>query len=274
MSRYWGKNIVIDGSTIREEFEDPLPTLGPPNMVVHDSTNPKAPVYEYETQEVLRQIERTTIGEMLIRQVNSSPHTLTIRALNERASLDRTRTIWADESASGQRMASRGGGGTDVTMWYEPAAWSHPSAKRSIDPANHFHADDVLFHELVHALRMMRGLMDLSKIRDWDNIEDLLAIMLTNIYNSSNNRNNDLRGDHNVPFRVLGNSPLRPKEQIDEGGFYARFSTDIDRLRFSLPDLCLGISRVSCRWNPLRASVNSVNYPTYQPPLTQSEKAR
>jgi Effector protein len=259
MSRYWGKNIVIDGSTIREEFEDPLPTLGPPNMVVRDTTNPKTPAYEYSTQEVLRQIERTAVGGMLIRQINSSPHTLTIRALNERASLDQTRTIWADERAPGQRAASRGGGGTDVTMWYEPAAWSRPSAKASIDPANHFHADDVLFHELVHALRMMRGLMDLVKIRDWDNIEDLFAIMLTNIYNSSNNRNNDLRGDHNVPFRVLGNSPLRPTEQIDDQAFYTYFSTDIDRLWLSLPDLCLGISRVSCRWNSLRARVNSVN---------------
>jgi hypothetical protein len=259
MSRYWGKNIVIDGSTIREEFEDPLPTLGPPNMVVRDTTNPKAASYEYQTQEVFRQMEKTAVGGMLIRKINSSPHNLTIRALNQRASLDQTRTIWADQSATGQRAASGGGGGTDVIMWYEPEAWSHPPVKASIDPANHFRADDVLFHELVHALRMMRGLMDLSKIRDWDNIEDLFAIMLTNIYNSSNNRNGDLRGDHGVPFRVLGNSPLRPTEQIDEQGFYTRFDTNIDRLWLSLPDLCLGISRVSCRWNPLRARVNSMN---------------
>jgi hypothetical protein len=271
MSRYWGKNIVIDGSRIREEFEDPLPTLGPPNMVLHDTSNPKAAAYEEKTQGVLRQIERTAVGGMLIRQINSSPHSLTIRALNERASLDQTRTIWADQSATGQRAASGGGGGTDATMWYEPEAWSHPPAKRSIDPANHFQADDVLFHELVHALRMMRGLMDLSKIRDWDNIEDLFAIMLTNIYNSSNNRNGDLRGDHGVPFRVLGKSPLRPTEQIDESGFYARFSTDIERLWHSLSDLCFGISQVSCRWNPLRARSTSANNPTYLPPLTPSQ---
>jgi len=146
-----------------------------------------------------------------------------------------------------------------VTIRYEPKAWSQPSVKASIDPANHFHADDVLFHELVHALRMLRGLMDLVPIRDWDNIEDLFAIMLTNIYNSSNNRNNDLRGDHRLPFHVLGNSPLRPTEQIDEEGFYTRFSTDINRLWLSLPDLCGGISRVSCHWNPLRARVNLMN---------------
>lgn len=259
MSRYWGPNVIIDGSMIREEFEDTLPTLGPPHMVVNDRANPQAPAYEYATQEVFRQIERTAVGGMLTRQINASPHTLTVRALNERASLDQTRTIWADQAAAGQREASRGGGGTNVIMWYEPGAWSKPSAKASIDPANHFHADDVLFHELVHALRMLRGLMDMSKIRGWDNIEDLFAIMLTNIYNSSNNRNNDLRGDHGVPFRVLGNSALRPTEQIDEQGFYTAFSTDIDRLWLSLPDLCQGMSRVACRWNPLRARVNAAN---------------
>jgi hypothetical protein len=235
-------------------------------MVVNDTTNPKAPAYEYATQEVLRQIERTTVGGMLTRHINSSPHKLTIRALNERASLDKTRTIWADQGATGQQLASKGGGGTDVIMWYESAVWGKPSAKSSIDPANHFHADDVLFHELVHALRMMRGLMDMSKIRGWDNIEDLFAIMLTNIYNSSNNRNNDLRGDHGVPFRVLGNSALRPKEQIDEQGFYTMFSTDIDRLWHSLSNLCDGISRVSCRWNPLRARVNAAKSQVFPMP--------
>jgi hypothetical protein len=111
MSRYWGPNVIIDGAIIREEFEDPLPTMGPPFMVVNDTTNSKAPVYEYETQQVLRQIERTTVGGMLIRHINSSPHKLTIRALNERASLDKTRTIWADQGAAGQQLASKGGEG-------------------------------------------------------------------------------------------------------------------------------------------------------------------
>ena len=259
MSRYWGMNIVIDGSTIREEFEDPLPTMGPPQMYTNDTTNPKAPAYEEETQSVLRQIQKTPVGGILIRQINSSPHNVTIRALNERASLDKTKTIWDPDTEAGKRAASRGGAGSDVTIWYEPKAWSTPSLKASIDPANHLRADDVLFHELVHALRMLRGQMDLVPIRDWDNIEDLFAIMLANIYNSSNNRNNDLRGDHHVPFHVLGNSPLRPTEQIDEQGFYTRFSTDIDRLWSSLTDLCDGISKVPCRWNPLRARVNRMN---------------
>jgi hypothetical protein len=271
MSRYWGKNIVIDGSKIREEFEDPLPTLGPPNMVVRDTTNPKAASYEYQTQEVFRQMEKTALGGMLIRKINSSPHNLTIQALNQRASLDQTRTIWADQGATGQRAASGAGGGTDVIIWYEPEAWSHPPVKASIDPANHFHADDVLFHELVHALRMMLGLMDMTRINVWDNIEDLFAIMLTNIYNSSNNRNSDLRGDHSLPFRVLGNSPMYPTKQIDEGLFYTLYSTDIDRLCLSLLDLCSGISRVSCRWNPLRFRANSANFQGDRPVLTPSQ---
>lgn len=267
MSRYWGQNIIIDGSVIREEFDDPLPTMGASNVVIRDKPNAtEAAAYEFATQEVFRQIERTTVGKSLIRQVNSSPHTVTVRALNPRASLDKTRTTWEPDTFAGQAAASRGGGGTNVTTWYEPTAWSTPSVKRSMDPANHFQPDDVLFHEMVHALRMLRGLLDLSRIRGWDNIEDLFAIMLTNIYNSSNNRNNDLRGDHAATFHVLGTSALRPTEQIDEQRFYVEFSPDIDRLWRSLPTLCDAISQVPCKWNPLRARVALMKSKIFPPP--------
>jgi hypothetical protein len=263
MSRFWGPNIVIDGSVIREEFEDPLPT-SPPTIVRRETTadhapHYEAPAYEFQTQEVIRQIARTAVGGILIQQINSSPHTLTIRALNPRASLDQTQTDWDPPTPAGRQAASRGGGGSNVTIWYESTAWKTPSVKIEIDPFDHYASDDVLFHEMVHALRMMRGLMDPTKIIGWDNIEDLFAIMLTNTYNSSNNRNNDLRGDHAEVYHSLGNSLLRPTEQMSDQAFYIQYGSDIDRLWRSLPCLCDRIARVGCKWNPLRARVNVMN---------------
>lgn len=257
--RYWGLNILIDGSTIREQFEDPVPTMGPPPIVTHDTSNPNAGAYEFITQEVLRKIQGTLVGAILIQRINSlsqtAAFTVTIRPLNEKA-IGLTRTFATDETA-----ARQGHEGSSATIWYDPTTWTHAAAKVGYDPANFYQPDDVLFHELVHALRMMRGMIDLVTIRDWDNVEDLYAILLTNIYLSSNGRDRDLRGDHAKLFHKLRNSYLRPTEQMSDQTFYIEYGPDIDRLCNNMPDLCGPISQIQCHFNPLRARVNLMNSP-------------
>lgn len=259
MSRFWGQNIQIDGSTVKEQFEDPLAKLylpgeGPPELVTHDTSNPQAAAYENATQEVLRQIAKTPVGAILIQRINALSRRVTIRPLNEKA-IGLTGTVADDAQAA--RAGSQGG--SNVTTWYDPSTWNSAVAKTGVDPGNHYRPDDVLFHELVHALRMQRGLWDPARIVTWDNIEDLFAIMLTNIYLSSNNRDQDLRGDHGKFFRALPKSLLRPNEQQSDQAFYLQNDNYIDRLCGSLPDLCAPITLIQCHWNPLRARVNYMN---------------
>src|SRR5262249_12057975 len=153
---------------------------GPPTIITNDTSNPNAGAYEFNTQEVLRKIQGTQVGAILIQRINSlsqtAAFTVTIRPLNEKA-IGLTRTFAADENA-----ARPGHGGSSATIWYDPTTWTHADAKVGYDPANFYQPDDVLFHELVHALRILRGMIDLVPIRDWDNVEDLYAILLTNIY--------------------------------------------------------------------------------------------
>lgn len=259
MSRFWGTNIVIEGSTIKERFEDPLANLyptgeGPPRFVTHDTSNPQAGTFEVATQDVVRQISKTSVGGILIQQVNAwTSRTVTIRPLNAVA-VDLT----GADADDGQAARTRGTG-SNVTIWYDPATWSNTNAKVGIDPANHYRADDILFHELIHALRMMKGLWNPVRIVNWDNVEDLFAIMLTNIYLSSNNRNSDLRGDHQKLYHPLPNSLLRPSERQSDQTFYLQNDTYIDGLRHSMPEICAPITAINCNWNPLKAGVNYMN---------------
>jgi hypothetical protein len=99
----------------------------------------------------------------------------------------------------------------------------------------------------------MLGLIESDRIVRWDTIEDLIAIMLTNIYLSSNNRGGDMRGDHDRIFHELPHSLLRPAERESDQAFYLQNSTYIDKLCQKMPDLCGPISAIQCSWNPLAA---------------------
>ena len=124
--------------------------------------------------------------------------------------------------------------------------------ENGIDPANHYRPDDILFHELVHALRTMRGLWNPVRIVNWDNIEDLFAITLTNIYLSRNNRSNDMRGDHQRLYRPLPNSLLPPGMRQSDQAFYLQNASYIDGLSQSMLELCAPTTAINFSWNPPR----------------------
>jgi Effector protein len=74
--------------------------------------------------------------------------------------------------------------------------------------------DEVLCHELVHALRMTQGKLNTiptdDNIRPYDNEEEFLAVVTTNVYMSANNKV-EFRADHN------GHKRLEPPLNTSEG---------------------------------------------------------
>jgi len=73
------------------------------------------------------------------------------------------------------------GKGTDVVLFFSPEMWRNQQ-KPVFPGAN---VDEVLFHELVHASRQTRGVQDSSYVdNDYDDSEEYLAVVLTNIYMS------------------------------------------------------------------------------------------
>ena len=110
-------------------------------------------------------------------------------------------------------------------------------------------ADEVLLHELVHAIRSGHGMLDCGAARDsYDTVDDFVAILFTNIYSSERNR--PLRMNHRTFSRL-------PKARSSSAGFLAAYSVEIEELCTSFPQLTHRLSAVECPFNPVREYYSS-----------------
>lgn len=83
------------------------------------------------------------------------------------------------------------GEGASPDISFSPDMWT---GSAMAGPGNA--PDEVLYHELVHATRLMNGLLDTKPMNgQYDNQEELLAVMLTNIYQSEKGQT-VFRGNH------------------------------------------------------------------------------
>ena len=85
--------------------------------------------------------------------------------------------------------------GDDVFVELSPEAFVKGSPSRPPGPG--MDPDEVLFHELVHATRELAGVVYFMPVdKNYDNEEEYLAIMLSNIYIRNKNKGAQLRADH------------------------------------------------------------------------------
>jgi hypothetical protein len=77
------------------------------------------------------------------------------------------------------------GGGSDATVYFTPSEWG--GAKSPCSRPGSTPADEVLFHEMVHALRDMQGLSNPVPTvnTSYLNEEEFLAIVVANVYVSA-----------------------------------------------------------------------------------------
>jgi hypothetical protein len=203
--------------------------------------------------------------------------------------------------AKGFRMAdgSRSlGGGARTLVEYEPRTWSArtvmPNGEsrkkcamaQSQDPHGFEQPDDVLFHELVHALRGMRGVWkdqpvkgrggrfgrtDLNRI-PFDRIEEFYAVLLTNIYVSEQRRGTTaVRLEYDGTFRNFDNLPPDPNAPwvnrelgvrlTDDEAYYQAYAGEIDALFGEMKDVADAFAAVDCAFNPLRSWKGSFSVP-------------
>ena len=146
------------------------------------------------------------------------------------------------------------GKGSDATIKFTPGIYGqagcHPEGTYGSK------ADEVLFHEMIHALRMMQGKYNAIPLGDryygYENEEEYLAIIATNVYMSANGVDNDgLRGGHD------GHYALQPPLNTS-AGFLAdptnRKLMNIYRLVWA--DAFLAIAGVDAAFNPFRELMN------------------
>ena len=137
------------------------------------------------------------------------------------------------------------GGGTEALVDYTPGFFvrSNPlyNQRQGQQP------DEVLLHELVHAMRITRGVWDptptAGSLARYTSNDEFHAILLTNIYRSAHTRGR-LRGDHSLDFHTLQNP----------SAFYSRPDNRrmVAALCQQLPDMTRNLAVIDCGFNPIR----------------------
>jgi hypothetical protein len=228
-------------------------------------------LYEDLVGSVFLTLSRSKVGRLLIDLAIRSNRSLTIRALPGQL-----------QALTGAAPGAPAGGARDTVIRYSPETWwfqdSYPSLNGSplapggpmpsvcsvpIDPGYLVNCDDVLLHEMVHAVRLMRGFWRSGQtMTHFDSVEDFYAVLIANMYLSEIGREVALRSDHNILFHPLRQiAPavwLDPRAVVrlpvrNRTGPWDDHEYQLDLLRQEMPDLYLGLASVPCRWNPVRA---------------------
>lgn len=140
------------------------------------------------------------------------------------------------------------GVGTDYTLNYSPELYGRQGALHESYPGSD--PDQMLFHELVHALRAVMGVTYSSPTNQhYDNEEEYLAIVLTNIYMSSQGAVT-FRGDHYAGILQRPDQFLDNVQQVDMGPRML-----LERFRLTQPDFFRDLAQITsgiARFNPVR----------------------
>jgi len=100
------------------------------------------------------------------------------------------------------------GKGIDSRVGFTPSTWGRSGSCKCFGPGAE--PDAILFHEMFHASRTMRGVAYMKKVNQhYPNEEEFLAVVITNIYQSE--KGQALRGSYLFPFEGLAD----PKKFMD-----------------------------------------------------------
>jgi len=240
--------------------------------------------YEEKVQKLLdEQIARNPVGQVILKAINDTEKDLTIVPLSKlgdgtatcnafAASRDKFRAapqgiggkgatgrnIWYDGSYDDPRtpkiderftrvdeISKATGGGSDTKLYFTPGE-ARKSTCSGGGPASQDGA--VLLHELVHCLRRMQGQFNPVPTvnKGYDNEEEFLAIVVTNVYLSAHDRNAPLRADH------VSDRPLQDPLNKSAG-----FVKDPDNWRL--------LSYYSTRWGEVFWELERVSKPVFNP---------
>jgi len=236
------------------------------------------PSYIVQTSAVLGMIQSNPAGQAIVMRIKSSPKTLRLipyddtdcnastKSANPSGSApagvsgkltggakwyaghpDDPMTRSVDERFSSPTSGGGTGAGSNVTIKFTPHIYGAAGCFKGYYGSL---ADEVLLHEMVHALRSMQGRLNAVPTGDsftgYMNEEEFLAIVAANVYISAKG-SPQLRADHS------GHSPLRSPLDTSAG-----FLTDAGNLklmnihRLLWTDTFNALSKVTAKFNPFR----------------------
>jgi hypothetical protein len=154
------------------------------------------------------------------------------------------------------------GGGSPVTIEYHPATYREViKRKRRIDPG--YGPGEVLFHEMVHAMRRMLAKQTSDTMYEdfrMDDLEEFCAILAANIYRQERGFTS-LRKDHWGHASLVG-------DLLDSGAYYEKYRRSIDKWFASQVGFCLELARSNVKFNPLREAAIAKGMMQPPPPVS------
>lgn len=232
-----------------------------PGVTIDGSSlgQPQADQYEAEVSGSFSTIRLNRVGALLVQEfvrglriqpytgtdlnATSGPQNRTAAEVNGRLSYRCDTGMPRVDPLGNQFRGS--GGGSDSIISFTPNQWSTSGIADSQHQAILAAArrDEVLFHEMVHSVRQMVGVMNCSiAAAGFDTKEEMWSVMTTNIYCSAWNR--PLRRDHS------GHVTMTDEEVRT---FYQRFEAMITFMCQDLPRFTRAVAAIDyIPFNPYR----------------------
>lgn len=158
------------------------------------------------------------------------------------------------------------GKGSDVVVKYHPATWrQHAVNFGRILPGSG--PGEVLYHEMLHGLRMLNGKLlqqPVAAYPEFDDIEEFYAILAANVYRTQ-------RGFKVHRFSHHGFDPAKKDYDTSEA-YYEEFADEIEAWFKSQRDFCLAMARTKSNFNPFAAAAKALGLMPKPPDLPAPSK--
>jgi hypothetical protein len=141
------------------------------------------------------------------------------------------------------------GGGSNAEISFTPIKYTRYCRQNKAHKAG-AQPDEVLFHEMTHATREMRGIFNPLPLGFmYDTEEEFFAIVMQNIYASETGRPYDIRESHHGREHLTTdtNATFLPKADMTDYRYRL-----VAKLVHQEPKMCRELVRVHAHFNPIR----------------------
>jgi len=215
----------------------------------------------------LNSINKTQTGKILLESIKATQKSMAIvpyeksdqnayaKALNDRDALPKGRPRYSCKDGSFLGDNNGTGVGSNVEVHFSPGMWissatqtcsnilpRHPIPE---DPCGASAlSDEILFHEMVHGLREMMGVLWCTPLNGYDTFEEFVAIVAANVYISEKDNKELLRADHHGYAQLKNSAKFsKSKENISL----------MRRIHNEQPEMVKQLAiRVNAPFNPFR----------------------
>ena len=260
MKQFKSYSVFIDGDALTKSKLAPRgASIGDWNSSASERISQllAAANYEDKVVAILANLDRPGVGRIVLEALPQAKRAVVVPILARLESATGACAMPQDQAAAGPQRNGLPGAGSNALLPFNPeggqACQANPQAGGCISMGR----DELMLHELVHALRQMRGLWETIAVnapdQAFDDSEEFYAIVLTNIFMSANGQTR-LRKDHHDTTNPLperwGDSAKFLSNPMNRRWTHALCTSE-------LPDVALKVKELEAPFNPIREYMNN-----------------